>query len=210
MKLPSQRLLALQALIPQHRGVFTIHDLENLFLTRNSVEIQQKLKPFLHEKVLIRFCRGFYVAKDFDLEWLSQRICPDSAISLGSVLAKEMVIGSIPQKTVYAVKMGKSRTYKSPLGQIVHLGLASIDETGRMWFGYETLSDGIRYADKEKAFLDTLYFYQKGHKFSFNIYSDIQVGRLDKKKVAAYLKHYNNPKFKKFVEGVVNGKHTIE
>ena len=108
MKVPAKELLLLQSLIPKHRGVFTIADLENLFLARHPVEIQQKLKPFLQAKLLHRFCRGFYVANDFDLEWLSQRICPHSSISLGSVLAKEMVIGSIPQKTVYAVKRKRS------------------------------------------------------------------------------------------------------
>lgn len=206
----TERVIALQTLIPRHRGVFTIHDLENFFLTHDTVEIQMKLKSLLKLKILERFCRGFYVAQGFDIECLSQRICPHSVISLGSVLAKEMVIGSIPKKTVYAVKVGKSRIYKSQLGQIVHLGFASVCEAERMWFGYEISSNGIRYANKEKAFLDTLYFYLKGRKFSFNVYSDIQVDRLDAKLVTSYLGHYQNPKFKKFVEGVLHGQHTIK
>jgi hypothetical protein len=128
---------------------------------------------------------------------------------MGSILAKEMVIGSIPQKTVYAVKIGKSRTYKSPLGQVVHLGFANAQDAKQMWVGYSIQKDGIRRADKEKAFLDTLYFYQRGTRFSFNVYSDIQIDRLDSAKLNEYLTHYKNPKFIKFVEGVINGKHQV-
>ena len=203
MKLDPKIFLALQSLIPKHRGVFAISDLSNLFLARSEVEVQQKLRPFLKEKILNRFCRGIYVAQNFDLEWLSQRICPASAISFGSVLAKEMLIGSIPQKTVYAVKIGKTRIYKSPWGQVVHLGFAGSGKN--LWFGYEFGNNGIRQADAEKAFLDTLYFHQRGRLFSFNIYSDIQVERLDPKKLLRYLGRYKNPRFRTFVKGVLNG-----
>jgi len=174
------------------------------FLAEHPVELQQKLRPFLKAGVLFRFCRGFYVAKDFKLEALSQKIAPASAISFGSVLAKEMLIGSIPKKCVYAVKLGTSRTYKSPYGQVVHLGL-----TESLWFGYSKWIKSVRYADKEKAFLDTLYFYQKGHKFSFNIYSDIQTDKLDLKILETYLEKYKNMRYRKFVEGVLSGKHKI-
>ncbi|MDO8461726.1 MAG: hypothetical protein Q7S98_02580 [Deltaproteobacteria bacterium] len=172
-------------------------------MAKTEVDVQQKLKPFLKEKILNRFYRGIYVAQDFDREWLSQQICSESAISFGSVLAKEGLVGAIPQKTVYAVKIGKTRIYKSPLGQVVHLGFAG---SGReMWFGYKMETNGIWYADAEKAFLDTLYFYQKGRKFSFNIYSDIQVDRLNQKKLQLYLGRYKNPKFRTFVQGVLHG-----
>ena len=204
MNLNPQHLDSLRLLAPKHKGVFTLSDLSNLFLTKHPVALQQKLKPFLKAKILYRFCRGFYVTGDFSLEALSQKICPRSAISFGSVLAKEMLIGSIPQKTVYAVKVGKSRTYSSELGRVVHLGLLS-----ELFFGYSQWREGICYADKEKAFLDLLYFYQKGRKFSFNIYSDIQTNRLDRNILKKYIGRYKNQKFKKFVEGLLNGKHKV-
>lgn len=162
----------------------------------------------MQAKILTSFCRGFYVAQNFDREYLSQRICPESALSLGTVLARDLLIGSIPQKTVYAVKKGKTRIYKSELGQIVHLGFASPSSAKDNWFGYQVGKTGIRYADPEKAFLDTLYFYQLGNHFSFNIYSDIHVNRLNQKKLAGYLKKYRNPKFRKFVQGVIDGYHS--
>lgn len=208
MKLDPKILIPLQGLIPKHRGVFSISDLQNLFMARSAVETQQRLRPFLKEKILNRFCRGFYVAPKFDLEVLSQRLCADSAISMGTILAENLVIGSIPKKTVYAVKIGKSRVYKSPLGQVVHLGFANASAKD-MWFGYTAGAFGIWRADKERAFLDTLYFYQSGQRFSFNVYSDIQVDRLDRKKIKKYLTHYKNPKFISFVQGVLSGKHQV-
>ena len=205
MKIDPKILSRLQTFIPKQHGVFTLHDLGNLLSASNSIQLNQKLKPFLKAGFLQRFCRGFYVAREFDFAWLSRRMCPQSAISFGNVLAKEMVIGSVPQKTVYAVKIGKSRTYRSLLGQVVHLGFSNPEEGSNMWFGYDHYENGVCYADKEKAFLDTLYFYQSGQKFSFNVYSDIHLDRLNRKKIMKYLGRYKNPKFRKFVTGVLNG-----
>lgn len=205
MKSMVENLMQLESLAPSYGGVFSASDLKNLFLSSSSEAANQKLKPFLKAGFLTRACRGFYVTKKFDLERLSARLCPDSAISFGNVLAQEMVIGSIPQKTVYAVKRGKSRTYRLPTGQIVHLGFTG-GQNSNAWFGYDVYKQGVRYADKEKAFLDTLYFYQLGHRFSFNVYSDINVSVLDSKKIEEYLRKYKNPKFKQFVKGVLIGK----
>lgn len=209
MKIEPKNWVALQSLSPKHHGVFSTYDLANLFLTKDSLGLSRKLKSFLKAGVLHRFCRGYYVTEDFDLESLSQRLCPHSAISLGTVLAKTRLIGNIPQKTVYAVKIGKTRVYQSTLASIVHLGYSSSSIGRNLWFGYSLGDVGIRYADKEKAFLDTLYFYQLGHKFSFNVYSDIAVERLDRKKIESYLKKYRNPKFVTFVKGVLDGHHSV-
>ena len=209
MKLDAQQLFLIQSLIPKHRGVFSASDLKAVFLVSDAIALARKVKPFLEAKGLFPFCRVFYVAPGFDPEWLSRRICPHSAISLGTVLAKEALIGSIPAKTVYAVKIGKSRHYRSSLGQVVHLGFSSVQTANDMWFGYDRFENGINYADKEKAFLDTLYFYQLGHKFSFNVYHDIAVDRLSRPILESYLARYKNPKFQTFVKGVIDGQYSI-
>ncbi|QQR79285.1 MAG: hypothetical protein IPJ69_07815 [Deltaproteobacteria bacterium] len=157
------------------------------------------MNPFIKAGLLLRFTRGFYVTPNCQLEHLSQRISPKSALSLGTVLAKELIIGSTPNKTIYAVKTGRSRTYTSSMGRIVHLGLSK-----HLWFGYDQFDNGVRSANKEKAFLDTLYFYQKGQKFSFNVYSDIDVSLLNKGLIQKYLGNYPNPKFRKFVQTIIN------
>ncbi|MBI2082755.1 MAG: hypothetical protein HYT76_04215 [Deltaproteobacteria bacterium] len=209
MKLEPDQLLLLQSLIPKHRGVFSTYDLANLLSANSSVALSRKLKPFLKAGLLHPFCRGYYVADNFSLEWLSQRLSPGSALSFGTVLAKKGLIGNIPQKTVYAIKIGKTRIYQSRLGNIVHFGYASPAAGRRHWFGYADWEGGILSADTEKAFLDTLYFYQSGNKFSFNIYSDIAVEKLDSRKIENYLKKYKNPKFIVFVKGVLHGYHSV-
>lgn len=204
MKLDPKTLSLIEKLATPQQGVFTIAGLKSLLQVSDISSLNQKLKPYLLAGILRRFCRGFYVTKNFSLEALSQRIYPDSTVSFGNVLAKKLIIGSIPEKTIYAVKKGKSRTFPSPWGSIVHLGFNSpqaeqLVSLGSHWEG------GIRFADPEKAFLDVFYFYQKGRKFSFNVYSDINFDLLDKTKIKNYLQHYKNPKFQQFVWGVIHG-----
>jgi len=60
VKVDPQILLLFQTFAAKHRGIFTIHDLEGLFGTKQPVALQQKLRPFLQAKILSRFCRGFF------------------------------------------------------------------------------------------------------------------------------------------------------
>lgn len=180
------------------KGVFTLSDLKNLILAANPVDFYRQIRTLEENKILFSFVRGVYVCDDFDLEVVSQRLCKKSYVSLANVLAKELLIGTVPRNTVYAVKPGKARTYKTSFGTVIHLGMAP-----RLFFGFQT-QEGVNRADKEKAFLDTLYFYQKGLKTYFNIYQDINLTRLDRNKIKKYLKFYKNPRFIKFVKGVMS------
>lgn len=205
MKISPQIAAYLERFSPAQKGVFATSELKHLFQVADVVSLNQKLKPYLRSQILQRFCRGFYVTTNFSLEALSQKIAPRSVISFGNILAQEMVIGITPHQIVYAAKPGSSRTYSNPnLGTVVHLGFATATSKELLSFG-KYWKNGICYADKEKAFLDTLYFYQWGRKFSFNIYSDMNQALLDQKKIKRYLKHYNNPKFQKFVWRVLHG-----
>ena len=58
MKKFSQNLFDLQALVPQYKGVFSIGDLKNLFLTASVEQANQKLKPFL-DLLQTKRIRGF-------------------------------------------------------------------------------------------------------------------------------------------------------
>ena len=69
-------------------------------------------------------------------------------------------------------------------------------------FGF-LVDDGVRNANAEKAFLDTLYFHLRGRRYPFDIYSDMAVERFDLTRVREYLGRYRNPKFVAFVEGVL-------
>jgi hypothetical protein len=183
-------------------GVFSFSDLKNVFNEKTPLLLHRRIYALISVGVLTRFKRGFYCTENFNLETLSQRLYPDSCISLGTVLAHRLLIGSIPAKTVYAVKTGRNRAFYSSKGNLIYCGI-----TPHLLFGYE-YENGRRYATAEKAFLDTLYFYQKGFNFSFNIFEDINITNLDTAKTRFLLKKYKNPKFITFVKGVISAGHS--
>lgn len=176
------------------RGVFTLSDLKAMFSFKNPILFYRCLANLEKAKVINRVSRGLYVADNFDPNALSQKICEQSYISFETVLAKNLIIGTLPKNQIKAIKIGKKREYKYQNLTITHYGVCE-----HLYFGYETI-DGINYATKEKALLDTLYFYSKALKFYFDIYSDINLGCIDKNIVYKYLSNYKNPKFVKFVK----------
>ena len=187
----------LQKTAPQQQGVFSVSDLQVLLQMRSPALFYRTLKELIENGFLEQFSRAFYVTPNFNPWVLSMRLCPESYISLSTILAKNNLIGTISQKTLYAVKIGKGRNYQSPFLQILHVGI-----TESLFFGFER-KEGIQIADSEKAYLDTLYFYQFGHHFSFNVFSDIYRSDLDRKKLMQYLSKYKSPKFVSFVEGIL-------
>lgn len=170
-------------------GVFALSDIRNLLQAKNRDVLYRAINELQSADVLTRFSRGFYITKGFDPLVLSQRLCPDSYVSFGNILAKHLLIGSVPRYRIRAAKVGPKRVYSSQDIRIEHLSLR-----GGLHFGCEVV-DGIRVALPEKAVLDTLYFYRLGVRFSFDIYSDIDYSRLNKDMLNEFLKKYKNPVF---------------
>ncbi|MBN1575664.1 MAG: hypothetical protein JW913_03880 [Chitinispirillaceae bacterium] len=179
-------------------GIFTLSDLRILFHIDNPVLLHRRIALFEEKHVLTRFCRGFYTTRQFNLEALSARIYPDSCISFGNVLARETMIGSIPSKTVHAVRCGRNRLFQGAGETLVYYGIAP-----HLMVGFRS-ENGLRFALPEKAFLDVLYFYQKGRRFSFDPFSDINLTRINPETVESLLSNYRNPKFVAFVKGVLS------
>lgn len=178
-----------KAFSPELRGVFSLSDLRNLLQTSNRGVLYRSLGDLERAGVLSRFCRGFYVTRDFDLLVLSQRISPDSYVSFGNALARHLLIGSVPRYRIRAAKPGPKRVYTNEEYRIEHLSLRP-----ELIFGYEVV-DGVRIALPEKAVLDTLYLYRRGVRFGFDVYTDIDYSRLDGDLVRKYLGEYRNPVF---------------
>jgi hypothetical protein len=197
-----KNLVLLEKWAAQMGGVFSVSDLKNLFNENNPVLLYRQIKSLVDNNVLKRFKKEFYVTNTFNAEVLAQKLYPDSYISLGTVLAKNLLIGSVPDKTLYSIKTGRTRFFKSPSTSLLFLSV-----TPRLYFGFE-FDNGLRYAIKEKAFIDTLYFYQKGFTFSFNIFEDIDLSRIDKREARSMLAQYKNPKFVTFAKGVLSGSHS--
>lgn len=166
-------------------GVFTIPDLKVLFGGQSEAALYKKLAAFVREGVLIKVKRGIYAVPSASLAVISSRISPDSYISTGTVLARALVIGTIPERRVQAVKAGWPRTYKCELGTIEHLSIKP-----ELYFGFEN-ENGVKYACPEKAFLDACYFRLKGRRLSFDLGEDVNLDVLDKKKLKRYLRTYD-------------------
>lgn len=183
---------------PAQRRVFSKADLQTLLAEPHPAAFARRPGALEKDRLLRRFSRGFYVTDSFDLPTLSQRIAPDSYLSFDTVLARQLLIGALPERRVIAAKPGKSRTYVGLGYEIVHLHIAP-----HLDFGH-TVQGGVRLADAEKAVLDVLYFHVRGRRYPFDIYSDIDFTRLDRRRLAAYLDRYRNPKFVAFVRGLVD------
>ncbi len=188
---------AIRAASSSQRGVFSKADLQTLLGEPHPAGFARRFRALEANGVLRRFCRGFYVAESFDLPTLSQRIAPDSYLSFGTVLARELLIGTRPERQVMAVKTGKSRRYSGLGYEVVQLHVAP-----HLAFGFAA-SGGVRFADAEKAVLDVLYFHLRGRRYPFDIYADIDFGKLDRGRLESYLDRYRNPKFVAFVRGVL-------
>ena len=189
---------AIESAVGAQRGVFSKADLQTLLAEPHPAAFARRFRALEANGVLRRFSRGFYVAESFDLPTLSQRIAPHSYVSFGTVLARELLIGISPVRQVVAAKVGKSRNYAGLGYEVVHLRLAP-----HLAFG-DAASDGVRFADAEKAVLDVLYFHLRGRRYPFDIYSDIDFDRLDRRRLEAYLARYRNPKFVVFARGLLN------
>ena len=180
-------------------GVYSLSDLRNLLNETNPVSLFRRIKPLEQEGVLRRFIRGYYVCRSFNPYVLCSRIYPKSYLSLTTVLAQELMIGQVPSRTIYAVKTGKKRVFSSIGYTLLYFGI-----TPGLLFGYEG-KKGIRTATPEKAFLDTLYFYQKGAPFTFDIYQDLDISKLNRTTILSMLERYKNPRFVSFAKGYLDG-----
>jgi len=180
-------------------GVFSLMELSSVFAENNRVSLHNTINRFIKSGILKRYCREIYTLANFDCLVLSAKIRQNSYVSLGSALAMHRLIGTESPFQVFCIAQSKAAYYKG-LPNISFYSLAN-----ELYFGFTPNKKGVLIAEPEKAVLDTLYFYLRGKKFYFNIFSDINYNQLDKKKFFAYLKSYNNPKLRIFASRCVNG-----
>ncbi len=191
-------LITIQNISTDLNGVFTISDLQVILNTPNTATLHNRIKRLIKFNIITRFSRGLYVAKEYSRDLLSSKLEPDSYISLGTVLAKNGLVGTAPNQ-VSGVRVGRNREYKSEELVIKHYGISA-----DLYFGFY-VENGIKYADSEKAFLDTLYYHLRGHRYPFDPESDVDLDMLDHKRLEEYLLKYKNPKFVTFCKRILNG-----
>ena len=92
----------------EQRGVFSNMDLQTALAEKHRTAFNRRLQALQYNGVLRRFVRGWYVAQNFDLATLSQRIAPESYISFATVLSQNLLIGTSPERRIVAVKIGRT------------------------------------------------------------------------------------------------------
>ncbi len=181
----SERYKAIQRYSKDLEGVFTLPDLKVIFDENTEITLFRTVRKLVESGDLIKVKRGIYATPDASLAAISCRIEPASYISTGTVLAQNAIIGSIPARRIQAIKKGRPRIYKCQLGTIEHLSIAP-----HLYFGFDYVN-GKNIANKEKAFLDTCYYYYKGKKISFDPATDINQANIDMTVINLYLKKYD-------------------
>ncbi len=182
----AQDLQLIQQYADELDGVFAMSDLKVMFGSCGEAALYKKLNVCLRDGILLKVKRGLYATPSASLEVISARIAPESYVTTGTILARAMLIGSIPQRRIQAVKIARPRTYACELGTIEHLSVKP-----ELFFGFITDDRGLRYARPEKAFLDACYFFFKGRQFSFDLYEDVDTTALDESLLATYLQCYD-------------------
>lgn len=195
MKEDVQRLESVRA---RQRGVFSKADLQVLLGERHSAAFKRRVQALARAGALRRFVRGMYVAREFDVPTLSQRLAEDSYVSFGTVLARHLVIGTRPERQLIAARTGRNHVYRGLGIEVVHVHIAE-----HLDFGH-TVEQGVRWADAEKAVLDTLYFHLRGRRYPFDVFSDLDVTRLDVERLETYLARFRNPKFVTFARSLLD------
>ncbi len=191
----------LQKLAPDMRGSFSTPSLFNLIGARSALGAQRAIKRLVNSGVLFRCQRGIYVTKNFDLWTVAARIDDETAyVSMESVLAKNGLIGTVVDGHVSVVTTKK---YKRGCHvRDKRIDFYSIDQ--KLFFGFYN-TRGILVADNEKAYLDLLYYYNRGHRFVIDPLNEVDCTQLNLSKINAYLKKYKNPKFVSFVKRKLYG-----
>ena len=185
------------AVADAQQGSFTKADLQVLLDEPHASAFTRRVGALTEAGVLHRFVRGMYVREGFDLPTLSQRLAPDSYVSFGTVLARHLVIGVSPNRQLIAARPGRAHVYRGLGYEIVHVHIAP-----HLDFGH-SVDGGVRWADAEKAVLDVLYFHLRGRRYPFDVYSDLDLSRLQRPKLESYLARFRNPKFVAFARGVL-------
>ncbi|MFH0800151.1 MAG: hypothetical protein V2A66_08250 [Pseudomonadota bacterium] len=195
-------IISIAAKIEKHKkgmaGVYSYADLCNLIGLGSPLATARIIKRLVRDGLLFGVQKGIYTTAEFDTLRLAGRINPECYISMDTVLAREGLVGTVPKYSFSAVQRQRSRIVETQAGTVRFYSLAE-----ELFFGFMPDKNGVRIADPEKAFLDTLYFYTRGNKFVFDPLKEIAVRKLDQKKINRYLKRYRNPKFVKFTRRVI-------
>lgn len=178
-------------------GVFLISDLIQLMVEPHKTAVYRRIADLEEAGLLVRFIKGVYISADVNLAVLNQKICSESYVSFGTVLAAHRIIDGHTDRQLDAVKPGRTRIHTKDPWTVRQLGVAT-----HLMFGFDH-AQGVNRARPEKALLDTFYFHLHGVSFPFDLKRGIRWNQIDEDILHIYLQEYRNPKFVSFMENLV-------
>ncbi|HIE14242.1 TPA: hypothetical protein EYP70_03110 [Candidatus Bathyarchaeota archaeon] len=172
----------LRKLVEINKPYYTIPDLEKITgLSRKALYVT--LNRWVGMKVLERIGKGLYVpfGKEISVELVASQIYFPSYLSFESALARYGILNLVPYTLTFATTR-KTRRYTISGTDV------EFRQIKREFFWGFTTESGIYLAEKEKAFLDQLYFVYKG--MASIDKDEITLTSLSKKKILLYSKKY--------------------
>lgn len=177
-------------------GVFSNADLSSIIASGSVLQNSRIIAKLTTEGVLTKIQRGVYVTMNYDMWLLASRLDPKSYISMDTVLAREAIIATVPKGRVSVVRINKrNKRISTPAGEIVFHSM-----NRQFNFGITTQTNGVNVATPERAYLDLLYFYQKGSRFVIDPWTEVNLSKLNRPQIIKHLSLYKNPKFITFVK----------
>ncbi len=155
------------------------------------------IKTHTKEKDFIKFRKGLYMLADYPANYylIANRLYEPSYISFDTSLSFYVII----PETIYTITSATSKTtrqYKVENIRFIYHKLKKGTYAGYKAIKYQ--DDTILIAEPEKALADYLYFIElKKRSFS---YERIDLKKIKKTKLKAYVKLFKRPKMNKLIE----------
>jgi hypothetical protein len=179
------------AIYRSKQTVFTLRDLSVILGKKNYDNLKRTVNYYIKKGVLHNLRRGFYMKDDFDPFELAVKIYPPAYIGFETVLFKEGVIFQYNPTIAVASYLSREIEVGTYLFKYTKLkGTVLSSPEGLVFKDFYVL------AGKERAFLDILYLNK-------DFYVD-HAARLNKKRLLAIVKIYDNHSLEKKVKELFN------
>ena len=170
--------------------VFSFREISLIFPNITPENLRARLSYFIKTKKLISLRRGIYAKHGYSIYELGNKIYRPSYVSLQTVLEKEGIIFQFHN----AVFLTSYLSRKITVGEtnFVYRKIKSSILLNPAGVYYE---NGIAYATRERAFLDTVFLYKDYYVDNFD--------RLNKEKITELLPIYKSKILEKRIKGYV-------
>jgi len=175
---------------------FSLSDFGRLFSIKNQNTLYKKIQRLEKENLVKKLIKGKYLfLLSPENDYLTANfLCQPSYISLETALSFYAVITGFPHK-ITSLTIKKSRTFRISPKDFVYSHI-----NRDLYWGYEK-NDEFLIADKEKAFLDYLYFFSKGLR-SFHA-DEFDFSGLNFKKLHTYEKRFSSSKLSHLIKNIL-------